>query len=204
MSMRSLTNSNPGPSTAAAAVPAMPHLVQFGANVAPVRRAATPLARRFHQMCMGIQADVLTPAGLTELQYSVMAYLNRHDGEPGIDQNSLAIRLGVERSHASLVVEELAAKGLLERRVNGADRRARLLSLTAKAEKLYARVRPQIRAANARVLEPLSADERALFIDMLIRMIAANGAHARPGAGRRKRSARQTNPGGDRSSSKQR
>src|ERR1700761_5493444 len=98
-----MSMADPNPMTASAVAPALPHLVQFGATVAPVRRAATPLARRFHQMCMGLQADVLTPAGLTELQYSVMAYLNRQDGEPGIDQNSLAVRLGVERSHASLV-----------------------------------------------------------------------------------------------------
>jgi DNA-binding MarR family transcriptional regulator len=167
-----------------------PHLARFGADVAPVRRAPAPLARRFHQMCMGVQAEALAAAGLTALEYSVMATLNRTDGEPGIDQNSLAARLGVERSHASLIVEELTAKALVERRVNGADRRARLLSLTPKAEKLYARLRPAIRAANARVLEPLSPRERELFLDMMVRMIGANGAHARPGAGRRKRTAR--------------
>jgi DNA-binding MarR family transcriptional regulator len=168
------------------------HLVQFGGDVAPVRRAPTPLARRFHQMCTGIQADALTAADLTALQYSVMAYLNPQDGEPGIDQNSLALRLGVERSHASLLVEEMVAKALVERRVNGADRRVRLLSLTAKGEKLYGRLRPHIRATNAGILEPLSPRERELFIDMLIRMIGANGAHARPGAGRRKRTPRRT------------
>jgi DNA-binding MarR family transcriptional regulator len=165
-----------------------PHLVQFGPGIAPVRRAPTPLARRFFQMCVGMQADALASADLTALQYAALASLNRKDGEPGIDQISLAQTLGVDRSHVTLVVEELEARALLERRVNGADRRARLLFLTPKAEKLYGRVRPAIRAANARVLEPLSARERELFVEMLIRMIGANGAHARPGAGRRKRS----------------
>jgi DNA-binding MarR family transcriptional regulator len=141
---------------------------------------------------MGMQADGLVSTDLTALQYGVLGILNRQDGEPGIDQNGLSARLGVERSHASLLVEELAAKALVERRVNGADRRARLLFLTPKAEKLYARLRPGIRAANARVLEPLSPRERELFIDMLIRMIGANGAHARPGAGRRKRTSKQS------------
>lgn len=167
------------------------HLVRFGPNVAPVRRSPTALARRFHQMCMGIQADGLATADLTALQYGVLGILNRQDGEPGIDQSGLAARLGVERSHASLLVEELVAEALVEQRVNGADRRARLLFLTPKAEKLYARLRPGIRAANARVLEPLSPHERELFMDMLIRMIGANGAHARPGAGRRKRRPRE-------------
>src|SRR5258708_20997352 len=87
----------------------------FGPNVAPVRRSTTALARRFCQMCMGMQADGLVAADLTALQYGAMSILNRTDGEPGIDQNSLAARLGVERSHASLLVEEMATKGLIER-----------------------------------------------------------------------------------------
>jgi DNA-binding MarR family transcriptional regulator len=124
-----------------------------------------------------------------------VAVLNRQNGEPGIHQNSLAARLGVERSHASLLVEELVSKGLIEQRVNGADRRARVLSLTPKGEKLYERVRPSILASNERILGPLSPHERELFKDMLIRMIEANGTYARPGAGRRKRSSRQSSSG---------
>lgn len=139
---------------------------------------------------MGMQADGLATTDITAFQYGVLAILNRQTGEPGIDQNSVAARLGVDRSHASLLVEELVVKGLVQRRVDDADRRVRLLSLTPKAEKLYWRVRPGIRAANDRILEPLSPPERELFIDMLIRMIGANGAYAVPGARGRKRNSR--------------
>jgi hypothetical protein len=38
----------------------------------------------------------------------------------------------------------------------------------------------------------MAPHERKLFVDMLIRMIAANGAHARPGAGRRNRGSQQS------------
>jgi DNA-binding MarR family transcriptional regulator len=170
-----------------------PHLVQFQ-TASPIRRSTNPLARRFYQMCLGVQAQTLSPVGLTALEYSVMAYLNRDDGEPRIDQNSLAARLGVERSHASLIVEAMTTNGLVARSVNGADRRARLLSLTPKGEKLYRRVRPAVRAANARILEPLSPHQREQFFDMLIRMIEANGVHARPGADRRGRKAKSSAP----------
>jgi DNA-binding MarR family transcriptional regulator len=188
MSVRPSASPHPGRPIDPSSTDQPPNPVHFGPGVPPVRRSPTALARRFYQMCMGMQAEVLANADLTSLQYGVMAILNRRYGEPGIDQNSLAARLGVERSHASLLVEEMAAKGLIERRVNGADRRARLLALTPKAEKLHGRLRPSVTAANDRILEPLSPHERKLFIEMLIRMIGANGAHARPGAGRRKRS----------------
>lgn len=196
MSARSASGSRPASSIDPPWTDRLPHTINFGPNVPPVRRSQTALARRFYQMCMGIQAEALATTDLTALQFAVIAILNRQNGEPGIDQNSLAARLGVERSHASLLVEELVTQRLIEQRVNGADRRARVLSLTPKGEKLYERVRPSIRAANERVLGPLSPHERELFKDMLIRMIGANGAYARPGAGRRKRSSRQSSSGG--------
>jgi DNA-binding MarR family transcriptional regulator len=189
MSARPPAGPNPDPSTDPSSTEAAPHTVRFGPNVPPVRRSPTALARRFYQICLTMQADGLVAADLTPLQYGVMAFLNRQDGEPGIDQNGLAARMGVERSHLSLLVEELVETGLVEQRVNGADRRARLLYLTPRGDKLHARLRPGIVAANDRALEPLSPRERELFLDMLIRMIGANGAHARPGAGRRKRGA---------------
>ena len=196
MSKRSASDSRPTASVDPPSTDRLPHTINFDSDVAPVRRSQTALARRFYQMCMGIQAEALASTDLTALQFAVLAVLNRQNGEPGIDQNSLAARLGVERSHASLLVEELVTQGLIEQRVNGADRRARVLSLTPKGEKLYERVRPSILASNERILGPLSPHERELFKDMLIRMISANGAYARPGAGRRKRSSRQSSPSG--------
>jgi MarR family transcriptional regulator, lower aerobic nicotinate degradation pathway regulator len=165
-------------------------MVPLGQGKPPVRRVTTALARRFHQICVAMVAESVARADLTPLQFAVLAYLNKQDGEPGVDQISLASRLGVDRNSASVLVDELAARGLLNRRVNGADRRARILSLTAKGEKFYERLRVDNVAANNRVLEPLSPRERKIFIDLLIRMISANSAYARPGAGRRKRGSR--------------
>jgi DNA-binding MarR family transcriptional regulator len=166
--------------------------VEFGTGAAPVRRAPTPLARRFYQICLTMQADGIVGADLTPLQYGVLAFLNADDGEPGIDQIRLAERMGLERSHVSLLIEQLSKKSLVEQRVNDTDRRARLLFLTSKGMKLQRLLRPSIIAANARALEPLLPQERELFLDMLVRIVGFNGANARPGAGRRKRGERQS------------
>lgn len=161
--------------------------MELAGDVPAVRRVTTPLARRFHQICTTMVADSLAGADLTPLQFGVLAHLNNQDGDPGIDQNTLAARLGIERSHASLLVEELGSRGLLDRLVNGSDRRARILQLTSKGEKLYRRLLPANFAANERILEPLTPRERGLLHELLVRVIQHNGAHARPGAGRRKR-----------------
>jgi DNA-binding MarR family transcriptional regulator len=132
------------------------------------------MARRFHQICVAKTSEVVGAAELTPLQYGVLIHLSRLTGKPGIEQNSLAGRLNVDRNTASVLVEQLVKKGLVERSVNGADRRERLLSLTSKGEKTYAELRPIHLAANESILAPLSARERKLFMGLLIRLIEGN------------------------------
>jgi hypothetical protein len=76
--------------------------------------------------------------------------------------------------------------GLVERRVNGQDRRARMLRLTARGAKLHQRLLPGARSRQNRMLAPLTAAEREVFLDQLVRIINTNEIYARPGAGRRK------------------
>jgi len=165
--------------------------VRFDKNIPPVRRTPTPLARRFFQICVALSSEAVADAGLTALQYAALPYLSKKAGDPGIDQNGLAARLGIDRNNTSLLIDRLEAKGLVERRVNVSDRRARLLYLTHKGEKMFERLRPATLAVNDRILAPLKPDERELLLDLLIRVIKGNWTHARPGAGRQKRGSRQ-------------
>lgn len=167
-----------------------PYTIHFGPGVAPVRRTLGALTRRVHQISMAMTAETVSGAGITPVQYGAMGCLNRRDGEPGIDQVGLAARLGIDRNSASVLVDDLEAKGLLERRINHADRRARLLTLTARGERLFLQVRKRNLAAQAKTLKTLTPGERELLLDLLARIIAENGALARPGAGRRKRGSR--------------
>jgi DNA-binding MarR family transcriptional regulator len=159
---------------------------QGGERPRLVRRAPFALARRFLQICTAAVAEPLAREDLMPLDMGVLAYLNRQNGEPDIDQNGLATRLGIDRYTASILLERLEKKGVVERRVNGADRRARLLRLTAHGESLYTRLRAPVVAKQMALLAPLSAKEQELFLDFLMRVVEANHALARPGAGRRK------------------
>ena len=165
--------------------------MQLRLNNPPVR-VLTALVRRFLQICMAMIADSLSGADLTPLQFAVLAYLNRQDGAPGIDRNGLAIGLGVDPSHVSQLIVELDAKGLVDGRANGANRRARFLQLTGKGEKLFASLRADDVAVHDRILGPLAPHERELLLDMLIRMTEQNAAYDRPGAGQGKRGSRQS------------
>jgi len=132
-------------------------------------------------------ADPVAEGNLTPLQMGVLAYVNKENGEPGIDQVGLAARLGIDRNNAGVIVLELEKRGLIERRVSNADRRARHLYLTPQGEKAYHRWAPNTRAAIDRILAPLQPRERELLLDLLTRVIQENAAYARPGGGRRRR-----------------
>lgn len=153
----------------------------------PIRRVPLALARRFFQICNTVGAEAIADAGLTPLEYAVMAYVNSTDGEPDIDQSSLAARVGVDRNTTSLLVRSLEEKGLLEQRTSDTDRRARQIRLTRKGEKLFSKLHPQALAAQQGILAVLRPAEREQLMDLLLRVIDEHQHLARPGAGRRKR-----------------
>jgi DNA-binding MarR family transcriptional regulator len=153
----------------------------------PVRRTPMSLSRRFMQICTAAAADALASEGLTPLESGVLAYLSRVSGEPCIDQISLAARMGVDRSHASLLVDRLFDRGLVDRQINPENRRAHILRLTAAGEKVHARTRPSFNAGQQKILAVLRPAERELLLDLLVRVVEGNRILARPGAGRRKR-----------------
>ena len=155
----------------------------------PVRRTPMSLSRRFFQICTSAAAEALESENLTPLESGVLAYLNRNSGEPNIDQNSLAERMGVDRSNASLLVERLVARGLVSRETNPDNRRAHILRLTTDGERTHQRTRPSFNAGQERILSVLRASERDQLVDMLARIVESNRILARPGAGRRKRGA---------------
>jgi DNA-binding MarR family transcriptional regulator len=149
-----------------------------------------PLVRRLEQIFAWAVADVL-PGEVTETpsQYAAVAVLADF---PGIDQRRLAALMGLDRTNVGQLIDQLEAKGLVERRINGADRRARELHLTAEGKGVRRRLRPRMVEAQARVLAPLAPAEQDMLVDLLIRVINANEANARPGAGRRKPASRQS------------
>jgi MarR family transcriptional regulator, temperature-dependent positive regulator of motility len=152
-------------------------------RVPPSHRVPAHLARRFHQVCLGITAEVTERAGLTPVEFAVITAL---EDTPDIDQGNLAARLGIDAVSAHHLIHRLAAAGHVERRVNRKDRRARSLRLTARGQALRDRLRADARASQQRILAPLAQRERTLFLEMLTRLVEAHEAYARPGNGRRR------------------
>jgi DNA-binding MarR family transcriptional regulator len=164
-----------------------PQLVQDGESpvALPIPRHPIALARRFYQLTTAVTAEVQERerTGLRHLEFGVIVRV--HD-TPGLDQNSLAEWLALDRTTISAMVFRLEQQGLLERAVNGTDRRARVLRLTKKGRALHDRVRPLAQAAQERILTVLTPADRRSLIEMLARVIEGNYSYVRPGAGRRR------------------
>src|SRR5258707_12312116 len=84
-------------------------------------RVPAHLARRFHQVCLGITAEVTERADLTPVEFAVIAALAEI---PDTDQGSLAARLGIDAVSTHHLIHRLAAAGHVERRANPQDPRA--------------------------------------------------------------------------------
>ena len=151
----------------------------------PMRRVPVALARRFLQICTTAMAQSVQGEDLTPLQYGVLAHVW---GEPDVDQAGLAARIGVDRSNAGLLVDQLEAKGLVARHISDTNRRARQLRLTPRGDIVHKRLAPIARRFQNQLLACLTAAERDAFMEMLVRVIDANEELARPGTGRKKRS----------------
>lgn len=164
----------------------LPTTVVPESGAPPLPRVPALLARRFQHVCTAMISDAIVGGGVVQIEYASLIAL---EIEPGIDQRRLAHAVGIDPSNASLVVDRLHSMGLIDRRVNGADRRARQLYLTAKGKALWRKLRVRSKVANAAILAPLAPHERELFLDLLVRVVQGNWAHARPGGGRRKRGA---------------
>jgi len=116
----------------------------------------------------------LAEYGLRVRQYSVL-YL-AVDAPDGLSQRELAGVLGLDPSQVVLLVDELAAAGLVERRPSPTDRRTRLVVATATGRQVRGRA---ARDANSQVrhrLRALSDSEQDTLRDLLARVVRSADA----------------------------
>jgi len=134
-------------------------------------------ARRFFQICSGIMAELWASEEVLPFKFASMVSIA---AAPGLDQTRLAEELGIDRTNTGQVLDRLEAKGLVERRSDPADRRIRRLFLTARGVALRTRLQAPALAAQDRMLMPLTEDEKISLLRLLMRVVEANEAYARP------------------------
>lgn len=114
---------------------------------------------------MAAEQPVLDAHGLTMWAYAVLLRLDENDHHtPVRTQAALAESVGADKTRIIPVLDDLAARGLLDRRPDPQDRRVRLLSLTPEGRRLRETVQSAIQEGEERLLARLPAADRAGFL----------------------------------------
>ena len=138
-----------------------------------VSRMPGHLIRRLHQISTHVFMARTREAGfdLTPVQFAALDAIREN---PGIDQAGLADAVAKDRATIGAVADRLEQKGLVSRKVNVRDKRARKLALTDEGDALVATLRPLVEQLQAEILPGLDETEYQLFIELATK--AASGA----------------------------
>lgn len=112
---------------------------------------------------------VCAGVALIPVQFAALAAVAQR---PRIDQVTLSALIGYDRATIGRVIDRLESKGFLARSASRADRRVKLVRITAIGSKALARALPAVRKAQALLLEPLGAAERKRFERLCLKILA--------------------------------
>jgi DNA-binding MarR family transcriptional regulator len=153
------------------------------ASMAPVQAVAAPgpdqpfrsvgftisttgyaIARRFREL--------LAPLGLEPREFALLRAVAASEG---VSQQAIGERMKVAPSRMVAFVDALEQRGLLERRQNPADRRARALFLTSDGRRVLKRAFAVAAEHERLICGDLGAQEREQLLDLLARVGAQLG-----------------------------
>ncbi len=122
-------------------------------------------------------AEAVRPLGLAPAQFMVLLELWR---EEGLTQKDLVGRLDVEQATMAATLSRMERDGLIERRPDQADARARRIQLTARARALQEPALSAAKGVNARALAGFPEGERRALLSGLRRIVGALSCSAKP------------------------
>ncbi len=135
-----------------------------------------PLIRRTHQIGLSIFAESFKDLDITPLQFSIMWILNQH---PRLDQITLAKSVALDTATCSNIVTRLETKGVIQRKINPANKRAKLASLTKKGKQLLTRAEEPMAYVQKKLIAPLNAEEKKQFLKCLQKLVDTNNELSR-------------------------
>ncbi|MDZ4690140.1 MarR family transcriptional regulator [Terricaulis sp.] len=118
------------------------------------------LLSRAARAAQGVADEGLGDLNLTSAQAGALFTI---PAEGGASVNSISESLGLAQSAASVLVQRLEQAGLIERQTDPADRRAVLITLTARGRSLRTRAIERAHRMNTAAARGFSSDEQAII-----------------------------------------
>jgi DNA-binding MarR family transcriptional regulator len=157
------------------------------ANETPVTEDVARLAIRLSFLIHDVSRmrrtafdQLMKPLGVTRAQWWVLAHLSRHDG---MMQTQLADALDVGKASLGTFLERLEAGGLIERRDDPIDKRAKRVYMARAGQQLLKQMMQQETYFNERILRDLSQQDRDTMIRTLTHIKRALSQQIDTGSG---------------------
>ena len=134
------------------------------------------LIRRLHQIHVALFFDECGAEDITPVQFSLLSALETLGAS---DQSAIGRMVALDRATVADVLERLELRRFISRKPSAADRRVRIVSLTALGRSLLRRVEGGAVRAHERTIEALPPSERRRFVRSLKRLADANNEAGR-------------------------
>lgn len=129
------------------------------------------LMRVARNVVMQSSGQFVDDLGYATGQITLLGLIAANDGTA---QNDLGRALLMRKSQVTGLIQDLVARGLVERSAQGSDRRFNALSLTPAGRKAWQQARERIGRHSSSLLVSFSDAEREELLRLLRKMIAAN------------------------------
>jgi DNA-binding MarR family transcriptional regulator len=133
------------------------------------------LMHRVLQLALDIYTEETGSGGLTQRQFAVLEAVSQ---KSGLTQTDLVRATGIDRSTLADLVSRMTTKGLLDREQSAIDARAKAVRLAPAGLAALEAARPQVEAADKRILALLPKAKRDGFLTLLAEL--AGEADAAP------------------------
>ena len=133
------------------------------------------LIRRAHQVAVAVFMEETGEHDVTPVQFAI---LNALIDDPGEDQVTLAGKVAFDAATFGSVIGRLETKGWVRREPDAADRRRKLLWVTAEGEAAALAMKRAVTRAQRRILGPLQPDEQEQLIVLLGKLVRGHNGSA--------------------------
>ena len=126
--------------------------------------------RRGYFIASQLFSDLFAEMGVTPIQFAI---LNVVGLDSTLSQKEVAANIGSSPQAVVPLMRDLETRGFVSRVRSEIDRRHHHLSLTAEGEQLLAELNRMVPAVENRLMRGFSDEERALFLGLLKKLVAA-------------------------------
>ncbi|MBC5785942.1 MarR family transcriptional regulator [Ramlibacter sp. USB13] len=132
------------------------------------RHAPGHLIRRAHQVSWALFMEETAGFDVTPVQFAILSALLE---DPGEDQVTLARKVAFDPATFGSVIARLEGRGWVRREADTADRRRKLLWVTAEGAEVAQKMRRAVAKVQQRILEPLSPGDREQLVHLLGKLV---------------------------------